>query len=297
MEAHRPMIPPRRFRERMMTPEQVDRSYLVDRSWNPMWAYGFGLYEYTQADLDVMAATYDATIAELDDLFHSLIASLEASGHLEDTVVILTADHGEHIGDHHMMDHQYSLYEGLTHVPLVIYAPGRVQAGRRKSAVSNYDLFPTLLELADVPPPPDLVSSAHSLLAPAGQRALLAELPSTFTEPFGVISRAYPGFDPSVWDRTLVSYREGPSKLIWSSRGDHELYDLSSDPGEAHNLFDAGSEDSHRLLRHMQTFVRQMQEPPAGEGPASGPSAEHLQRLKSLGYIAGDDPQEKQERD
>lgn len=289
MEAHRPMIPPRSYRERMMSPEDVDRSYLVDRSWLPMWAYCFGLHEYAPDELEIMAGTYDATIAELDDLLRSLVAALEAAGHLEDTVIVLTSDHGEHLGEHHMMDHQFTLYDGLIRVPLVLWAPGRVEPGRSGAPVSNYDLFPTLLELVDVPPPAGLVSSAVSLLAPRQERVLLAELPSTFSEPFGVLKNSYPDFDPTPWDRTLVAYRDGPLKLIGSSNGDYELYDLERDPEEANDLFHPEDARSQRMLQGMAEFMQSMQQAESGTGPSRGPSAEHLARLKALGYVAGED--------
>jgi arylsulfatase A-like enzyme len=289
MEAHRPMIPPRRLRERMLSPEQVERSYRVDRSWLPMWAYCFGLHEYTPEELEVMAGTYDATLAELDELFQSLVTSLEASGHLEDTVIVLTSDHGEHLGEHHMLDHQFTLYDGLIRVPLVLWAPGRVAPGRSSAAVANYDLFPTLLELADVAPPSGLGSSAVSLLAPSAGRKLLAELPSTFDEPFELLTRSFPQFDPAAWERSLVAFRDGPHKLIWSSRGDHELYDLSLDPREQHDLFESEPATARRLLTGLQAFARNLQAPRVGGGPAPGPSAEHLQRLRDLGYIAGEE--------
>jgi arylsulfatase A-like enzyme len=293
MEAHRPMIPPRELRAQMMSPEQVDRSYLVDRSWVPMWAYCFGLHEYSPEELEVMARTYDATLLELDGLLRSLLASLEAGGHLEDTIIVLTSDHGEHLGEHHMMDHQFTLYEGLIRVPLVLHAPGRVQPGRSSATVANYDLFPTLLELADVAPPADLESAAVSLLEPREERVLLSELPSTFSEPFREIEDTYPNFEAQSWERTLVAYRRGSYKLIWSSLGDHELYDLSRDPREEHDIFAAEEARAQRLLEGLSEFAAGMQAPPAGSGPRRGPSPEHLERLRALGYVAGDGEQDR----
>ena len=142
MEAHRPFVPPERFRRRMMTPEAVLRSYQVDRSWAPMWSYTFGLTEYSPQELAIMAATYDATLAELDELFANLLVSLEAKGLLNNTVIILTSDHGEHLGEHHMLDHQYSIYDPLIRVPLVIkyaprFAPGVVTLSRKSGQVDH----------------------------------------------------------------------------------------------------------------------------------------------------------------
>src|SRR5207249_977179 len=102
MEAHRPWIPPVDYRRRMMTPDKVTLSYRIDRSWIPLWSYTFRLRDYTDDEIDVMAETYDACLAELDDLFSRLLDGLRSKGLLENTVVVLTADHGEHLGEHHV---------------------------------------------------------------------------------------------------------------------------------------------------------------------------------------------------
>ena len=76
-------------------------------------------------------ATYDATLLELDELLRDLLEALREAGHLDDTIVILTSDHGEQLGEHHMLDHQYSVYQTVLHVPLVVRAPGRLAPGPR----------------------------------------------------------------------------------------------------------------------------------------------------------------------
>ena len=261
---------------------------VVDCLWMPMWAFNFGLHDYTEKELEIMAATYDATLAELDDLFKSLITSLEASGDLENTIVILTADHGEHLGEHHMMDHQFSLYSGLIRVPLILHMPERIQAGRSSMPVANFDIYPTLLELADVAPPAGWSSSAVSLLNPQADRARLAELPATFFEPFPAVKQAYPEFDPAPWDRKLRAYQVGKHKLIWSSLGNHELYDIAADPQETRNLIEEQPELAHKLLKELVEFMGTLQAPVVSGQPPGSQSAEYLQMLKDLGYVGED---------
>ncbi|MFT7484814.1 MAG: arylsulfatase A-like enzyme [Candidatus Paceibacteria bacterium] len=296
MEAHRPFIPPARYRKRMMSKEDVDRSFTVDRSWTPMWAYTFGVNEYTQKELEIMAGTYDAALAELDDIFKSLIQTLEERGELENTVVILTADHGEHLGEHHMLDHQYALYDALTRVPLIVHAPGRFLPGRDETLVANFDIFPTLLELAGIDPSEGHQSTAVSLLHPNKDRPLLAEMPATFTEPFIAVGSAYPDFDPNKWSRKLRAFRYGDYKLLWSSAGDHELYHMPSDPMEARNLFAEEPERAAELMDEMNAFLETLQDPPPREGsPPNKQSPEQLQMLRDLGYISDGDDQEDEE--
>ena len=106
-----------------------------------------------------------------------LIAGLESAGYLDNTIVVVTSDHGEHLGEHHMLEHQFSLYEGLIHVPLIIRYPPKFAAGREPRPVSNLDLFPTLLELAGIGLPSGSLNKGISLLSPEKDRLRLAEYP------------------------------------------------------------------------------------------------------------------------
>jgi arylsulfatase A-like enzyme len=285
MEAHRPFLPSEAHRRRVMSPAQVARSYQVDRSWLPMWSYVFGLHEYTDEELAVMAATYDATLAELDDLFAELIGSLRAKGLLEDTIVVLTSDHGEHLGEHHMLDHQYSLYNGLIRVPLVVWYPARVPAGRDASPVVTFDLFPTLLELTGVEDPDSAGKSARSLLRPDRERVRLAEYPASMPGPIEMVQGAHPKWDPTRWRRTLRALVAGDRKLIWSSDGAHELYDFVGDRAESRNLVGAQPEVAARLIAQLDGVVQALA--PRFAAPAGGEalSDEQRRRLESLGYI------------
>lgn len=290
MEAHRPFIPPASFREKMMTPEQLEKSYLVDRSWVPMWSYTFGLHEYTGEELDLMAATYDACLAELDALFRDLVAMLETRIDLDDTIIVLTADHGEHLGEHHMLDHQYSLYNPLIRVPLVVRYPEKFAPGRDDGPVVTYDLFPTLLELAGIDPPPGHRSQAMSLLSTKPDRARVAEYPSPFPGPFGAVLSAHPDWDPSPWLRVLRTYHLNDYKYIWASDGRHELYNEREDRGELHNLIDERNDLHLDLNTGLEDFVAQLSPPATTTQSMPRMSEETRRRLEALGYLGGGEP-------
>jgi arylsulfatase A-like enzyme len=237
MEAHRPFIPPEEYRRKFMTGDQVVQSYVADRSWTTMWSYTMGMHDYSPEDLEVMALTYDACIYELDQLFKGLIESLEERGYLDNTIVVLTGDHGEHLGEHHMLDHQYSLYQGLVHVPMILWYPPEVAPGRIDQPVQNYDVYPTLLSLAGLSAPAGLKSRAISLLDPDSSRQRVAEYPSPFQQGISaVLGRYKDGFDPTRYDRTLRALYDGDKKFIWGSDDRHELYDLALDPDETTDL-------------------------------------------------------------
>jgi arylsulfatase A-like enzyme len=285
MEAHRPFIPSEAHRRRVMTPEQVARSYEIDRSWLPMWSYVFGLHEYSDEELAVMAATYDATLVELDELFADLLASLRAKRQLENTIVVLTADHGEHLGEHHLLDHQYSLYNGLIRVPLVVWFPARVPAGRDASPVVTFDLFPTLLELVGVEDADAARKSAKSLLHPDPARVRVAEYPAAMPGPIEMVQGAHPKWDPARWRRTLRALVAGDRKLIWSSDGAHELYDFAGDRAESRNLFASEAERGARMVGQLDGVVQALAPRHAAPAGAQALSDEQRKRLESLGYI------------
>ncbi len=288
MEAHRPLIPARRFREAFMTASEIDRSYKVDVSWVPMWAFSFGLSEIEPRDLETMESVYDASLLELDELFDDLLTALRKAGQLENTIVVLTSDHGEHLGDHHMLDHQFSVFDSLLSVPLVIHYPKAFEPGRDQNPVSNYDLFPTLVELSGIEFKHSRVSGARSLVglsAPdtASLRPRMAEFPAPFTKPFRPLRRSYPDWDEEPWKQSLRALTVGSDKLIRGSAGRLELY---RDGDEERNVIGDHPELRDELVSELDRWTGALT--PATLEPIRESSEEHREMLNDLGY-SGDE--------
>ncbi len=289
MEAHRPYVPERRHREALMTRAQLARSYHVDSRFPTVWSHTFGLDGYSEADLAVIGATYDAALHELDALLGELLDALRARGALDDTVVVLTSDHGEHLGEHHLLDHQYSVYEPVLRVPLVVHYPPRFAPGRDDRPVVNFDLFPTLLELAGAAPVDATSSRARSLLGPgrAGPRLSAYRVP--FQQPFGAIRALHPDWSPGRFDRRLRAFRDDGWKLVWADDGSHELYHVRGDPAESVDRFESDPERAGRLLAALEEYVAGLgPEPPNPRVPQLDP--DELRRLEALGYARGRPP-------
>jgi len=283
MEAHRPYIPPLRYRRRLMPADDVNRSYRIDRSWTPLWSYTFGLYEYDETDLRVMASTYDACIAELDDHLRSLVDTLGAGGWMENTIVALTSDHGEHLGEHHILDHQYSLFEPLLRVPLVLHNPKRVPPGRDDHPVMTHDLFGTLLSFAGVEPPAG-TGAAH-LFERRKERIRLAESTGLFVDPFADVAAAHPEWDPAPWTREIRALYAGPWKLIRWSDGTRALY-RAGPGGEEEDLAARRPKTADRLEEGMTRIAaRSGPRPAEGERAPVDWSAEEAELLRALGYL------------
>ena len=267
-----------------MSAEQVVQSYTVDRAWLPMWEYTFGLRDFTEEEIELTRATYDATLLELDELLRDLIEGLERDGHLDDTVVVLTSDHGEHLGEQHMLDHQYSVYQPLLRVPLVVHYPSRFAPGREERPVMNFDIFPTLVELAGAELPTGQQGQAVSLLAAAADRSRFAEEPALPGVGVKAVRDEHPDWDPEPWQRRLRAWVSGDYKYIWSSDERRELYDLSADPLEQTDLAAEQADTLQSMGSALEAYYASLNVCRRdGADPTMSP--EQLERLKSLGYI------------
>lgn len=288
MEAHRPLLPARRYRERFLDADGVARSYRIDRSWETLWRYDFGLHDYPEEDLAVLAATYDAALAELDDLLRELLEGLDAAGRLDDTIVVLTADHGEHLGEHHLLDHQYSLYDELLRVPLVIRVPeelrDRLPPGREPAPVEQFDLRPTLLELLGIDAGRERPLGPRALDAPLPERTRLAEQVAPFPVAIKSIRALEPDWDPTPFERSLRALQVGGTKLIWSSDGRHELYEVGPGHPEREELGAARPELEAAMLALLEELVGGLDTSGDGERALDDLSPEQRDRLGTLGY-------------
>ncbi len=282
MEAHRPLIPPRKLRRAFLSKADVERSYAIDVSWDALWAHTFGLEDIPAEDLEVLGGVYDAAVSELDQLFAGLLEELEAAGHLENTIVVLTSDHGEHLGEHHMLDHQFSLHRPLLDVPLVLAGPG-IEPGREERPVANHDLFPTILELTGVRAPVPMASGAQSLLAPSAERLRLAEYPAPFTKAFK-IGRRFEGWDAAPWKRSLVSITDGRRTLLAGSDGWRALYPVEDETRE----LSATEPDARAGLEaKLDAWKNELRARERDVVPEA--DAEHRDMLEGLGYAASGD--------
>ena len=286
MEAHAPLIPPLKYRRKFMTNEQIRASFNVDRSFPTLWKYLFGYYEYTPAELELTGLTYDAALLEEDEILQQFIEGLEAAGRLENTVVVLVGDHGEHLGEHHRLDHQYSVYEPLLRVPLVIRDPARFSPGRESRPAMTVDLFPTLLERVGLRSP--VATKGVNLLDLPAQRVRLGEYLQYMSSALRSVKHDAPDFDPRPWMRTLQAFYHEPYKLIAASDDRHELYDLSQDPGELNNLIDRQPEVGRRLLGELRDYLAALKIRPPSTSIPSVLTPSQQQLLERLGYLVPD---------
>jgi arylsulfatase A-like enzyme len=283
MEAHRPYYATRDERARFLSPAQVELSVRMEHRYSDRHAYSFGALEIAGDELAATAGLYDAALSHLDEIIGGIASDLRAAGRLDRTLLAITADHGEHLGDHHRLGHEFSLYDALIRVPLVLRYPPRVPVGREPRAVAQLDLRRTLLELAGLEA--DAQDRGRSLLAPASEgeaaRWLLAESLEVRSKPIRAVQKRFPDLDLTPWKRAFRAVERGRIKLIEGEGGRRELYDLAADPAEMRDL-------AAQRPEVVAEFAAQLDALRAGARPSEtrAPSgAEHEQLLESLGYI------------
>ncbi len=217
-----------------------------------------------------MVGNYDAEIASVDAQVGRLIDALRSDGRLDETLVIVVADHGEMLGEHGELTHGFFIYEGATRIPLVISGPG-VPAKVISSQVRIVDVMPTALSLLGIPVPKEVQGADLMPLAEGRDLGLVAHSESW-----------YPRYHYG-WSE-LRAIQDGRFKYIRAPRP--EMYDLSTDPAEE---LDRSADSASRLDvfgRALEAFEARTTKAGAHQGPRPIDS-DTEERLAALGYVAG----------
>lgn len=202
---------------------------------------------------------YDAGIARTDEYLGALLDSLAARGALEHTLVIITSDHGELVGEHDLTEHGNSLYHPLLHVPLVVRGPGAPAGLRVGTPVSLRDLAETVREAAALPGAAPFPGASLQPLWQGQPGKSVSPLLAQVTKGINT-----PPEEP-VTLGTMTSIIAGGHHYVLGGRGKEELFQLSSDPAEERNL--APEAGSQRVLEALRDSMRQLKRPGWGGAP------------------------------
>src|SRR5712692_905429 len=213
---------------------------------------------------------YDGEIAFADAQVGRLIRFLKEKGLYRNTLIVLTGDHGESLGEHEEKTHGFFIYNATLHVPIIFHLPGRVSTKSVPNLISLADLMPTVLQVLKVAVPSQV--QGHNLLPlmtpkkEDGPRSLYAE---TFL----------PRLHFNWSERRSV---ETENNHI-SDAAKPELYDLTKDPGETQTLFPQKKAVAEEMRARLATLIRQYS---GGQELAekTGLDPALMERLKSLGY-------------
>ena len=212
---------------------------------------------------------YLGEVAAVDGALKPLLDPF-LGGQAPPTLVVVTADHGEALGDHEERTHGLFAYEATLHVPLLLWMRGAIAPGKSSIFARHVDIAPTILAAVGIAKPATL--PGLSLL---DRRAGRASGPA-----------------PTYFEAYSTAYNRGWAPLRGMLSGGFkfidlplpELYDVARDPGETHNLVDADRDQARKLRAALPA------ESEFGVAARGATTAEEVARLRSLGYLSGSAP-------
>jgi len=274
---------------------QVHTPYAPPARYSDLFASQDG----TRIDADAPShlrwqAEYDREIRYVDDELRLLFQTIDELGLEEDTVFILTSDHGEAFLEHGRLEHGARLDEEVVRVPLLFWGRGVPAALRVRVPAAHMDLTPTILELMDLPPLP--ASQGWSLVplldgddgAPFLTRPVYSESRGALALGPDRSPRAFhpPAFLVRLGDRKLTRYRTK------SGRYRYEYYDLATDPHELDDLFRTRpleALDLHQLIQSYEERNRKLRasldRENSPESQAAPLDPRQAEKLRALGYL------------
>lgn len=236
-----------------------------DRAWFA-WIHVFDPHAPYDAPGASGLQPYDAEVRAVDVALGDFFARLDRGGALDRTLVMVTADHGESLGEHGESTHGLFAYDATMRVPLVVNGPG-LGSGTHDGAVALIDVVPTVLDVLGLPDDPALPGRSLRILpagSPPGRAIYLEAMDGWLTA----------GAAP------VTAVVQDGWKLIETPLP--ELYDLASDPMEARNVIGVSVDRARQLAATLRTLATT---PASGTVAPRDPEAEA--RLRSLGYASG----------
>jgi len=248
-EPHRPYTPPSPFRERLST------DYSGDITGVFRGETGYSTAK-TEEEVAHVRALYDGEIAFADAGFQSFLSLLEQNGLTDNTLVVLTSDHGEELVDHGGWNHGHTVHRELVHVPLIVSGPG-FEPARQSTPVSLLDVATTVLEAASVPVPVSF--EGRSLHRPEPHRPL---------------------FTRSSFLPRQAAIRQDGFTLIQDGTGRLRLYDQTADPNEERDVSAQYPDRTEQMRTALSEWLT------GGKNrPSRAMTEEERARLKALGYL------------
>lgn len=285
LEPHLEYRPPKPFAQKFL-PDNVTYEEAMEISQDA-WSYVAGKTNHGEREFEILRALYRGEIAYLDHQIDDLRNALEEADEWDDTIFIVTSDHGENIGEHSLMDHQYCLYDTVLHVPLIVCG-GPFSSGQDDdSLVSLIDLVPTIYDSLDL--------KARDFFEACQGTSLLAEEDDDRDAVFAEYLAPQPSLDaleqrvgqlpPTVeqYDRSLRAVRTANWKFIRGSDGSRKCFDMGSSEMEERDVSDEHPERAAELDKVLDDWLASF-DPADASGDVSM-STETKRRLEDLGYL------------
>ncbi len=289
-ETHAEYRPPHRYRRRFL-PEALKRHDLATINQRPN-PHDVGLVKLTEQEYEVLTGLYDGCIAYLDEQVGRLLDDLSKRPDFDKTLIIVTADHGDCLGRHGVLGHQFVCYEELIHIPWIVKWPRNISiTGDQDNLIQNLDLVPTLCSIMGLEAPRQC--EGIDILSQSREFAY-----SELLKPFGTgaIRQGLHEMAPHLNRGVLAVRNRTHKQLIYTNDQPAECFDLVHDPRERHNLLTgANAAASHNITDQLAAATAawgprwreayaDVQARLLG-GPDAAMSPEVEERLRALGYL------------
>lgn len=286
LEPHLEYRPPKEYASQFLT---CDYDNAMSIPQDP-WSFLCGEFELKEEDFQILHQLYKAEIAYLDDCIGELIGWLKQEGYFENTIIVIVGDHGENIGDHGLMDHQYCLYDTLIRVPLIIAGGPFNNKGQIRKQVQLSDIFPTLLEVTGVQNQEAKAQIQGRSFAPKTNKDDRSFVISEYLSPqpsLESLNDQFGNLPPKVnnFNRQLRSIRTSNYKLIIGSDDSIELYEINDSGSEV--AIDVSDEHPGIVNKMVQKLQNERPEfPKTYISDKSNELDEGIERhLEDLGYL------------
>jgi arylsulfatase A-like enzyme len=281
LEPHLPYTPPNKYIEEFL-PQNTTISDSKSVNQDP-WDHICDVIQKDDSELSLLKSLYSAELRYLDQRIGELVKYLKKNGHYKHTNIVVVGDHGENIGEHGLMDHQYCLYDTLLHVPLLIKPAHNSQKVTINDLVELRDLFPTVLELAGIEQQFDDGISTNSILDGSDREYCISEYATPQPSMEALKEKVGEDISDSVakYDRSLRSIRSKEYKLVESSRGECELFSLKD--GESEDVSEREQPRLSELSSLLEDELGSFDYQTHSNGQEMSTSAKS--RLEDLGYL------------
>ncbi|MFH1756108.1 MAG: sulfatase, partial [Candidatus Latescibacterota bacterium] len=289
LEAHLPYDPPSEYRAEHLT--DLPPGDIVTVAWSE--EFNAGLHPPGSVEWPRIHRLYGGDVYHADRLLAGLISMLQERGLYDNSVIIVTSDHGENLGDHGLMDHQFSVHETLLSVPLAIRAPHALKPGAHDEPVMLIDLFATILDFAGVTDegiPPlsrslrPLQYKTASSADPTGwnDRMLIAEYGGGHATLINSLNDLNPGLERQEFERGYRTVRRGDYRLTIGTDDSLWLHNLAADPAQQTNI----AKEHPQIVEELYVEMRRLLSREFKQDPEQiDIDEESLKKLRSLGYI------------
>jgi arylsulfatase A-like enzyme/Flp pilus assembly protein TadD len=220
---------------------------------------------------------YAGEIAYTDHCIGRVIEKIKEIGLYDSSLIIITSDHGEMLGEHGELTHTYFVYKSAVKVPLIFKLPGRTNSRRVPDCVGLVDILPTICRILGIDRPEKI--QGRDLSPYFKGKPPLDKNRSLYSE--SIVPTRYGA-------NTLMALTTDRYKYIQSIRP--ELYDIVQDPNEQNNLFEKLTERGAAFERQLQQVLEQTLAKDIASNQM-GLTAQDLYRLESLGYVGGTNDQ------